>query len=450
MIFGLGIAIRGVLGSAMFLISFFELPILKSLQIGGGFWALAPDARVYFHLAQATLVEGIWSGGTGAPSPAYIRALGAWFSVAGAKPGTAVLFNIMCYAAAVFALSRFYWRGDGRRSTIPFVAITFSPVLLLSSSQVLKESLFELLIVVACVAAVRGLAAAMHSHSLSRVLANTCLGCVAIALIAGIRAYFAFILWMGAAGAMLICAIEGRRRLLRTAASGCAVLVVLWMASAAGAADYYSYYRDLAARATGLRFPQIGMFGGAAPGGAAPGGAAPAPAGGVQGVEVMTGTLVTLRRGFEQAGGATNLSASEPGNTRASVMSTLGDVGVGALVLVVPISILQLTPLVTFGGGRGFLFLTDVDTLFMDAMIVAGVLFVYRQLSRELLNAPVLTFLIVTACVSGLLLAYVVTNYGTLFRLRLMFSSPLWLLPLAVSGRPAGPRTPWAPPIARS
>ena len=33
-------------------------------------------------------------------------------------------------------------------------------------------------------------------------------------------------------------------------------------------------------------------------------------------------------------------------------------------------------------------------------------------------------------------MAYIVTNFGTLFRLRLMVVMPLWMLPLALANRP--------------
>jgi hypothetical protein len=38
----------------------------------------------------------------------------------------------------------------------------------------------------------------------------------------------------------------------------------------------------------------------------------------------------------------------------------------------------------------------------------------------------------VLVVMTSLLMAYVVTNYGTLFRLRLLSVVPLWVLPLAV------------------
>jgi hypothetical protein len=51
-------------------------------------------------------------------------------------------------------------------------------------------------------------------------------------------------------------------------------------------------------------------------------------------------------------------------------------------------------------------------------------------------NVPYVWFLASLAIVVSLLLGYIVTNFGTLFRLRLMVALPFWMLPLAVRSRP--------------
>ena len=131
------------------------------------------------------------------------------------------------------------------------------------------------------------------------------------------------------------------------------------------------------------------------------------------------------RDGFVQTGGATNIVTASDGRVRAFVR--------GLAVMFVPISLLKLMGVVDFDGGRGLLLLTDVDTLFIDALILLSLaaLVVHRAtLSRNL--GPV-TFLLVLSGISTVLMAYVVTNYGTLFRLRLMVTVPLWLLPVVIA-----------------
>ena len=53
---------------------------------------------------------------------------------------------------------------------------------------------------------------------------------------------------------------------------------------------------------------------------------------------------------------------------------------------------------------------------------------------------PALLFAVVLAAMTCLALAYVVTNFGTLFRLRLLVAAPLWVIPvLRLRSREATP-----------
>jgi hypothetical protein len=100
----------------------------------------------------------------------------------------------------------------------------------------------------------------------------------------------------------------------------------------------------------------------------------------------------------------------------------------------VPISLLRATGIVNFSGGRGLLFLTDIDTLVNDLVLGVCIYFLvarYRP-ARWPQFVAVLTFTLLMT----LALAYVVTNFGTLFRLRLMASASVWLLPVLVRLRP--------------
>jgi hypothetical protein len=46
-------------------------------------------------------------------------------------------------------------------------------------------------------------------------------------------------------------------------------------------------------------------------------------------------------------------------------------------------------------------------------------------------SLPGVLFVVVLVSVTTILLAYIVTNFGTLFRLRTVMSVPAWLTPLA-------------------
>jgi hypothetical protein len=48
---------------------------------------------------------------------------------------------------------------------------------------------------------------------------------------------------------------------------------------------------------------------------------------------------------------------------------------------------------------------------------------------------PFVLFVLILATTTAMLLGYVVTNYGTLWRLRAMVAVPLWVLVVALSPR---------------
>jgi hypothetical protein len=48
-------------------------------------------------------------------------------------------------------------------------------------------------------------------------------------------------------------------------------------------------------------------------------------------------------------------------------------------------------------------------------------------------------FGLILAAATTILLGYVVTNFGTLWRMRPLAAVPIWLLVLALSSRPAAP-----------
>src|SRR4051812_37171014 len=91
-----GIALRAVSGVALFTISLFELPVLTSLQSGGGFWKVAIDAHYYFNVAAQATQAGLQTISDTEPSPAFIRTLAAWMSLVGMSPASGVLFNLLC------------------------------------------------------------------------------------------------------------------------------------------------------------------------------------------------------------------------------------------------------------------------------------------------------------------------------------------------------------------
>jgi hypothetical protein len=112
----------------------------------------------------------------------------------------------------------------------------------------------------------------------------------------------------------------------------------------------------------------------------------------------------------------------------------------GLAAMFVPLSILKALSVVAFPGGRGLLLVADLDTVFLDLSLLAIGTLIVRK--RAVMATPVssLLFTLAVAGISTILLAYVVTNFGTLFRLRLLAAVPAWMAPVAFRSRPTADR----------
>jgi hypothetical protein len=437
LVVGLGIVIRAWAGLGMFLISYLNLPLLASQHAGDGFWLLAPDARVYYNVA-ATAAYGA-AIPAGSPSPAFLEVFGFWLRATGRVPSSAVLFNLALYvASSVLLISAFRpltSTAAKRGALITLSALTFSPVLIMLGTQALKDVFSAFLIIVIAV----GLTSLVRSESGNllgwRPWCKVAAVAVALFLMAGIRAYYALFLWAAVAVALALRTLTSPRALmLRWAAFATVMPAVLWLAFMFGAGPYYTFYGNLVTRTIGASLPVISP---------SKADVAALPPSEATGFEAAATSVVSFREGFIRTGGATNITPKpstgakrdpgegEPEPSRAARL--MRELGIGLAALLVPISVLKLLGIVEFSGGRGFLFVTDLDTFFVDVALLAvlWMLVTSRRPGRR--DAPVMLFALSLGVVSGLLMAYVVTNYGTLFRLRLLATIPLWLVPLALN-----------------
>jgi len=413
--FACGLISRALLGGALFLISFWRLPIMPGLQLGGGFWALALDGRTYFDVAAhaaATTIRGITDD---FPSPFYLRSLAVWLRLFGAVPPSAILFNLTCYACTaalvLVAAQRDDRTTDSAAATLALAGITICPSLILFGSQPLKDPLATAL-VVAVVAGFRLWSADAATDLVGwRKLAGLVLMAVGVYAMAGIRAYFSgfMIVGIAAATAWLAAAAAPLPTRLRALALNAVLLVVLWMMFAAGGGPYYRDY---------MRFARNTVFG----------------------PDSAIDALDAARNSFIATGGATSFAPIPSVDERLDGFETrargpgwaarIGATLTGCLVIVVPVSILKALSIVSFSGGRGLLLITDLDTLVIDLTVLACIFWtVWLGRGRRSLD-PALLFAVVLAATTCLALAYVVTNFGTLFRLRLLVAAPLWVIPV--------------------
>jgi hypothetical protein len=421
-IFACGIIGRALLGVTFFVISAFDLPIMESLQTGDGFWTLAIDARWYFDSAAAA-ARGLTTIGDVAPSPTYLRVFAAWLAISGISPASAVLFNLLCYVGIVIAIVSMCRSAIG--SGIALAAITIDPAFLIFGTQALKDP-FCLLALALTLAGVRiwcdGLVPSDERQQL-RLSVGLLSIAIGVYVVAGIRPYVAVFILAGllatAVTSLIVC--KGSAR-WRVGLAHAGMVVLMWGAFASGAGAYYPYYESLVERA--VINPIVPIL-----------------------------DLDHARALFVSAGGATSFggSASPPPVAAEGQNEVTGaldvDLGMdtramrllhGLAVLFIPISLLRSMSVVTFSGGRGLLFITDIDTIVID-LTLAACIFVLAKTRPHPSMIPLLAFVAVLSLFTIVVLAYVVTNFGTLFRLRLIAVVAIWLLPALVrqADRPA-------------
>jgi hypothetical protein len=104
----------------------------------------------------------------------------------------------------------------------------------------------------------------------------------------------------------------------------------------------------------------------------------------------------------------------------------------GAAALLIPQSIARRLGLLDVGDGRGLMWFTDLDTLVFDVILLATIVMVIRSGRRAGLGNGALWMIVLTTVVLAVALVYVVTNFGTLFRLRAMVFTGLALIPLTM------------------
>lgn len=419
-ILALGIVGRAVIGFSAFAISLYRLPVFSSLQAGGGFWTLAIDAEWYFHAAAEAARLGIGTISDATASPMYLRAFAVWLQIAGVSPANAVLFNLLCYlgiAVTIVATCR-----HERVAAIALGAMTVDPAFLIFGTQALKDPFCILLIAIA-VGGVRVWSEGIDetgSRRLRRLGIGQVLVTAAVFALAGVRAYAAVFVIIGvfASGVTAMLA-RGSARLWPIAAANSFMVVALLVAFAQGAGGYYPYYEGLARSVvTSL---------------------SPSP--------ILT-DLDHARAAFAAAGGATSIvgepsetgvfdSPLQPKNPAKDARSRRLLRGCAAVF--VPISLLRELSIVNFSGGRGLLVITDIDTVVLDATAVATMYLLGVAWSRRRASPSVICLTVIFV-VTTTVLAYTVTNFGTLFRLRLMAVATLWLLP-AFAYSDSGSRT---------
>jgi ketosteroid isomerase-like protein len=104
----------------------------------------------------------------------------------------------------------------------------------------------------------------------------------------------------------------------------------------------------------------------------------------------------------------------------------------GAAALLLPRSLGERLGLFHIGGGRGLFRLTELDTILFDAALVIAVAIIAARFAAAR-RSPLVWLLVALALLIAAPMAYAVTNFGTLFRLREMILLAVILAPAAVT-----------------
>jgi hypothetical protein len=98
-----------------------------------------------------------------------------------------------------------------------------------------------------------------------------------------------------------------------------------------------------------------------------------------------------------------------------------------------PRSIGQAFGLLHIGGGRGFWFFAEIDTLVLDGLLIFTIVVCARSLRTHKRMTPLFVSLLIVFLATAGPLAYTINNFGTLFRLRQTVYVILAFLPLTLS-----------------
>jgi hypothetical protein len=465
-IFAAGVLTRIFFGVTLFYISYLQLPIGTSLQAGGGFWTLTADAQGYYELAADTIRTGVPIHDASVPSPFFIRTLALFMRIVGVSPLAGMFLNLCVYAGVVVAIVSSFRPINNWRRDLPCIAAiaaySFSPVILIHATQPLKDELSSALVITACLG-VLALRRLIYGNRLINVW--TLAGLVAFFLAtfgsAGIRWYFALLFWGLCAATLVLCGLWRRTTSFPTYALGVATaLAVGWLGLWAGAGPYYPIMRA---------YVTLGPS------------------------HLSTVTQLS-RRGFLMSGGGTNLvvplrddpaegrahekdlvkrqwdaekdlwrSAPPPpprlGTAKGGVdaerarrvleeqneaaraipvrlMEHLRVAATGLSFVFLPSSVAGSLLGTKIAGGRGLMPVADLDTVLQDITMILIAVLLWRR--RQLIGdrIPLVVFGILVSAASAVLLAYVVTNFGTMWRLRSLAAIPFWMIGIALSPEP--------------
>jgi len=482
-----GFLVRALAGQVLFWISYLQLPFARSMQLGNGFWFFGLDGIEYFAPAaeagHKTLFSIVTLSAT-FPSVGYIKALALLCWLLGSNSSVALLLNLLSFLGAELLIAHWAIRYHVKPAlaAVPIATIALLPSWVLFALQPMKDAFFCTLVVLFAFAAdaFREAWGQDARHPCYRLVIATVL-VATIYGIASIRWYYALIAlcastvplasilwpirvgtrrrtWLGAAAAVLLLILAmsqavlagagpylpdplaavlklGLPRVQTATARPAEVLSVL-----KGARQNLDSYRSAGTRIRAgrvvlqeearsrLPLPTPPQGQPARPGPrafASPVTEAKQPpnSGSKHIPEALTQTSITNSR----------IENPRIANDDAMPVTLRGRLVSGIAALILPRTIATRLGLVSIGGGRGFWWFAEIDTLMFDLLLMAAIGSLIRSLWHDGWQDPFVWYLLVVTAAISVALAYTVSNFGTLFRHREMIVATLAIMTIAPS-----------------
>jgi hypothetical protein len=408
-----GFLIRAFGGQVLFWISYLRLPVARTLQLGKGFWFFAVDGPGMLDYSLELITDGplAWLFiRKQIPSHAFIQVFTLFAATFGVFASVAILFNCVAFLGTCAIILRIGPRDS--RADLPrlvaLAAMALGPGTILWALQLLKDT-FCLFLIAAMIAACFYWQALWRDGAIGmwrRAALYAIAMFVVLYAIAGMRWYVAVFFW-GAWSVFGLLTVLSTKRKLVASLIHLALFVVLAQAVRIGGAN------DVPRSIQRVLDPRPSIAATFRP-------------------RALTEDLVVRRRGFEDAPAATTISV---GKTLEGLPLAKASAGLAAAFL--PRFIGESLGLVRIGGGRGFWFFVELDTLVFDAVFLFAIIFCARSLRAGARVTPLFVLLVIVFLATAGPLAYTVNNFGTLFRLRQVLYVILAFLPLTLGDRPS-------------
>ena len=457
-----GFLIRAFVAQALFWISYLQLPVGRSLQLGDGLWFFAIDGQHYLKDATTLVARGLAAIlflGDEFPSRFFVQVLSLFAGAFGGVASVAILLTCAAYLLTCAIVVRLC------RNDVVLAAIAFSPASILFALQPLKDTLFMLLIV-AVFAAFRRWEELWRAGA-TRTQFFACATAI-LALVyglAGIRWYVAAIICAAAAIFCVLATLPARRRGFAFAAN--ALLVVLLAQSVRlGALDLPPSYNRLLNPVTAVQWrpaaakahiaavrygfestpgaTTIATGTALAPPPATPKPATPRPATPPRPTPpppTPTQTSAPAPKPSPAPPAApapTSKPAPAPAPAPTPVpqpppQTIASRVITGFAAMFLPRILAESLGIIRVGGGRGLWLFAEIDTIVFDLVLLYAIVHCTRSLrrGRARMTATFVLCIVVLVMTAGPML-YTVNNFGTLFRLRLMVYYLAAILPITL------------------